>query len=162
MSVARAVYAGVPESSRRRDATLAIGARAGRGRVGDVAAGSEKGDQAMLDVIERYVVLSLRLGRHIDGFVDFYYGPPGLARLAEGEEPVAPGPLADEARELAGSLGGIADPQRRRWLTAQLDGLAAVAERLDGRPLSYEEEVRRCFGIEVVPVPEDELVAAHQ
>jgi hypothetical protein len=29
------------------------------------------------------------------------------------------------------------------------DGVAATAERLAGEPLSYKEEVRRCYGIEV-------------
>src|SRR5665647_1829697 len=37
-------------------------------------------------IVERYLLLSLRLGRHIDGFVDFYYGPPELAQRVKGEE----------------------------------------------------------------------------
>ena len=118
------------------------------------------------DFVERYLLLSLRLGRHIDGFVDFYYGPPGLAERVKGEEPAAPAALADEARELAGLVAGsdcdLGDPQRERWFAAQLEGLATVAERLDGRPLSYEDEVRRCFGIDLDPASEDELAAAHR
>jgi hypothetical protein len=51
-------------------------------------------------IVERYLLLSLRLGRHIDGFVDFYYGPPELAQRVKGEEPPPPGALADEAREI--------------------------------------------------------------
>jgi len=118
------------------------------------------------DLVERYLLLSLRLGWHIDGFVDFYYGPPEFAERVKGEEPAAPAALADEARELAGlvagSAGDLGDPQRERWFAAQLEGLATVAERLDGRRLSYEEEVRRCFGIDLDPASEDELAAAHQ
>jgi len=26
--------------------------------------------------VERYLLLGLRLGRHVDGLVDAYYGPP--------------------------------------------------------------------------------------
>ncbi len=115
-----------------------------------------------MDVVERYLLLSLRLGRHIDGFVDFYYGPPELAERVVGEEPAAPGTLADEARELVRSLGDLGDSQRERWLAAQLEGLAAVTERLDGRPMSYAEEVRRCYGIDLDPASEDELAAAHR
>jgi hypothetical protein len=115
-----------------------------------------------MDVVERYLLLSLRLGRHIDGFVDFYYGPPELAERVKGEEPAAPGTLVDEARELARSVGDLGDPQRERWLKAQLEGLAAVAERLDGRPMSYAEEVRRCYGVDLDPATEDELAAAHR
>lgn len=115
-----------------------------------------------MTIVERYLLLSLRLGRHIEGFVDFYYGPPSLAELVKGEEPTPPGALADESRELARSLGDLGEPQRERWLAAQLDGLAAVAERLDGSPMSYAEEVRRCYGIDLDPATEDELAAAHR
>jgi hypothetical protein len=114
------------------------------------------------DLVERYLLLALRLGRHIDGFVDFYYGPPELAARVTGEEPAAPGALADEARELAGSLGELGEPQRERWFAAQLEGLAAVAERLGGSSMPYEEEVRRCFGVDLDPASEDELAAAHR
>ena len=114
------------------------------------------------DLVERYLLLSLRIGRHIDGFVDFYYGPPELAAKVDGEEPVAPGALAEEAWQLAVSIGELADTQRERWLAAQLEGLRTVAERLDGSPLSYEDEVRRCFGVDLDPATEDELAAAHR
>ena len=87
-----------------------------------------------MTIVERYLLLSLRLGSHIEGFVDFYYGLPNLDELVKGEEPPPPGALADESRELARSLGDLGEPQRERWLAAQLEGLAAVAERLDGSP----------------------------
>jgi hypothetical protein len=114
------------------------------------------------DAVGRYLLLGLRLGRHIDGFVDAYYGPPELAAQVEREEPAAPEDLAAEAEELAGSLGGIDDDQRRRWLAAQLEGLAAVAERLSGRPMPYDEEVLRCYGVTLEPAGEAELEAVHQ
>jgi hypothetical protein len=114
------------------------------------------------DVVEGYLLLGLRLGRHIDGFVDAYYGPPELAEEVEREELVAPAELAAEAHELAGSLGGLGDQQRQRWLAAQLEGLFVVAERLDGQPVSYVEEIRRCYGVEPDPPSEDELAEAHR
>ncbi len=36
-------------------------------------------------VVERYLLLGLRLGRHLDGLVDAYYGPPVLARRVDDE-----------------------------------------------------------------------------
>jgi hypothetical protein len=115
-----------------------------------------------VDLVRRYLLLGLRLGRHIDGFVDFYYGPPELAGRVDAEDPAAPAALAAEARALAGSLDELNDPQRARWFAEQLEGLAAVAERLDGCAMSYEEEVRRCFGIDLDPADENELDAAHR
>ena len=38
-----------------------------------------------MDAVERYLVLGLRLGRHVDGLVDFYYGPEHLTRLVHDE-----------------------------------------------------------------------------
>ena len=32
------------------------------------------------DVVGAYLELGLRLGRHVDGFVDAYYGPPEIGR----------------------------------------------------------------------------------
>src|SRR5262249_14958299 len=59
--------------------------------------------QALNDV-ERYLLLGLRLGRHIDGFVDAYYGPPELAARVDSEALVAPDELAAEAEALAADL----------------------------------------------------------
>ena len=45
--------------------------------------------------VDRYLELGLRLGRHIDGFVDAYYGPPALAARVEREPVGAPaGPVS--------------------------------------------------------------------
>ena len=42
----------------------------------------------MTDVVERYLELGLRLGRHHEDLVDSYYGPTELADRVEAEEPV--------------------------------------------------------------------------
>jgi hypothetical protein len=58
--------------------------------------------------------------------------------------------LRDDADSLEGG-------QRSRFLAAQLDGVAATAQRLAGEALSYKEEVRRCYGINVEWVDDDQL-----
>jgi hypothetical protein len=115
-----------------------------------------------MDVIERYLLLGLRLGRHVDGFVDVYYGPPELAERVGSEQLMPPATLAREAAVLRDASSTLDNPQRARWLSAQLDGMAATAERLDGRPVSYVEEIRRCYGIAPEPATEDELAEAHR
>ena len=60
-------------------------------------------------MIDRYLILGLRLGKHVEGFVDSYYGPPEHREQVDGEEPLDPRSLADEAatlRELAAGLEG--------------------------------------------------------
>ena len=59
-------------------------------------------------------MLGLRLGRHIDGMVDAYYGPPERS-AAVGAEPVQPPEkLVAEARALLAAIdaGGTLDPRR--------------------------------------------------
>ena len=120
----------------------------------------------MSDVVERYVRLGLRLGRHVDGFVDAYYGPPTWSAEAEATPPVAPAALRDEAARLVADLdGGVEpdlDPARRRWLRAQVVGLHTSARRLAGERLLYVEEVEASYGVRPRAVPEDELAEAHR
>ena len=48
-------------------------------------------------IVDRYLELGLRLGRHVDGFVDAYYGPPALADRVEAEPLRPPAELAADA-----------------------------------------------------------------
>ena len=124
-------------------------------------------------LVRRYLELGLRLGRHVEGLVDAYYGPLELAERAAQAPPVAPSVLAAEARELAADLaaGAPLDAEdrsdeetspRRRWLQAQLRGLLTTARRLAGDDVSYVDEVEACYGVRPQPMPEDELAAAHR
>ena len=103
------------------------------------------------------MLLGLRVGRHIDGIVDAYYGPPELKHQVDSEPLTEPRELAREAARLRDQAQGLDDRQRARFLAAQLDGVAATAERLAGEALPYKEEVRRCYGIEVAWVDDDQL-----
>ncbi len=126
-------------------------------------------------LVERYLSLGLRLGRHVDGLVDAYYGPPRLSDQVADEAPLAPGRLVAEAQELlaeieAGApLGqpdgaadeGGADPARRHWLAAQTLGLLTTARKLAGDHIGYAEEVESCYGIRPSRVDEQIFAEAH-
>ena len=101
-----------------------------------------------MDVITFYLELCLRLGRHIDGLVDAYYGPPEISERIESEELREPSGLVADTAALLTSLddSGL-DEQRRRWLRSQLGGLEIVARKLVGEEVAYEDEVERCYGV---------------
>jgi hypothetical protein len=109
-----------------------------------------------VDVTRPYIELGLRLGRHIDGLVDAYYGPPELAEQVQAEELVAPAELAADARRLLQSADDGS------WLHSQLIGLETVALRLAGEEIPYEDEVERCYGVRPQWTPEDVFEAAHR
>ncbi len=114
------------------------------------------------DLVERYLLLGLRLGKLIPGLVDAYYGPARLSAQVEGEEPRDPAALAVEAQELLAALDdAIEDEQRACWLRAQLVGLETVGRRAAGEEMDYVDEVERCYGVRPVFVPEEDLVRAH-
>jgi hypothetical protein len=114
-------------------------------------------------VIERYILLGLRLGKHVDGFVDSYFGPPELAAEVEPEAPAPPADLAGEAAALIALVddGALDDGGRGAYLRGQLVGLETVARRLAGERISWLEEVERCHGVHPEPVPESEFEGAH-
>jgi len=114
-------------------------------------------------VVERYLALGLALGRHIDGLVDAYYGPPSLAERATAEPVRAPAALHAEAgRLLADVEASDLEAARRHWLAAQVRGLRTVAAKLAGEAISYSDEVESCYGVRPRRVDEDVLSAAHR
>jgi hypothetical protein len=108
----------------------------------------------MEPVVERYLLLGLRVGRHVDGIVDAYYGPPQLAVTVEAEPPVEPRALVAEAEALLDELGD-------GWLRDQVAGLRTYAGVLAGEPGSYADEVERCYGVRPVHTDETVFSAAH-
>ena len=102
-------------------------------------------------LVESYLLLGLRIGRHIDGLVDAYYGPAALAssvdggtrpgsRTARGDGPRA---ARCHRRRRAARRGRSATAEehgaaahRRHWLHAQARGLLTTARKLAGEPVS--------------------------
>ena len=125
-------------------------------------------------VVGRYLELGLALGRHVEGLVDAYYGPPELARRVDGAAPAPPAELVRRSRALIADLDAGdpldeappsdagSDPARRRWLRAQAVGLLTTARRLAGEHIGYADEVEACYGVRPRVVPDDELAAAHR
>jgi hypothetical protein len=109
-----------------------------------------------VDAVERYLLLGLRLGRHVDGLVDFYYGPQELSDRVAGEPLAGPSELVAEAQSLLASLDGDAP-----WLRDQVRGLNTYARVLAGDELEYSDEVEGCYGVRPEYVPEDRFAAAH-
>jgi hypothetical protein len=115
-------------------------------------------------IVEDYIRLGLDLGRHIDGFVDAYYGPPELADRAAAGAPLPPSELADRARRLLADLAadGELEAARRRWLDGQVRGLHTTARKLAGEAIAHLDEVEACYGVRPAPVPDDDFAAAHR
>jgi hypothetical protein len=108
-----------------------------------------------VSVAERYVELCLRLARHDDGLVDFYFGPREIAERVESESPREPARLAEDARVLSEGADSA-------YLKAQLRGLEIVARKLAGEEISYVDEVEGSYGTRPELVPETRFEEAHR
>ena len=104
---------------------------------------------------ERYLRLGLHLGRHVEGLVDAYFGPPELAAAVESEPPVEPRALVDAADALLDEL-------EDGWLRDQVAGLRTYAGVLAGEPRSYADEVEGCYGVRPARTDEAVFEAAHE
>jgi len=104
---------------------------------------------------ERYVRLGLRLGRHVDGLVDAYFGPPGLKAAVDAEPPVEPRTLVADADGLLGEL-------EDGWLRDQVVGLWTYARALAGEAIPYADEVEGCYGVRPSWTEESIFAAAHE
>jgi len=114
----------------------------------------------MNDVAVEYIELGLRLGKHMDGLVDSYYGPDEIKERIDAEELRDPSSLADDAARMRASLDGV-EADRGKWLEAQLVGLETAALKFGGAELSFEDEVERYYGVPAYRTPEAEFQAAH-
>ncbi|MCZ7588940.1 MAG: hypothetical protein M5U27_08840 [Gaiella sp.] len=103
---------------------------------------------------ERYLRLGLRLGRHVEGIVGAYFGPPELATAVD-EEPLR------EPRHLAADADALLAELDDGWLRDQVAGLRAYAGALASEAVSYADEVEGCYGVRPVRTDERVFAAAH-
>ncbi|MFL5969844.1 MAG: hypothetical protein ACJ74L_09620 [Gaiellaceae bacterium] len=89
---------------------------------------------------ERYLLLALRLGRHVEGLVDSYYGPAELRQQVENEGTIDAAQLAADGDTLLAELPD-------GWLRDQVRGCATYAHVLAGDDISYVDEVEGCYGV---------------
>ncbi len=126
-------------------------------------------------LVSAYLDLGLALGRHVEGLVDAYYGPPSLSQRAAVGAPRPPGALVADLQSLLSALdegqpldeeddagSGSAAGPRRRWLRAQSVGLLTTARILAGERFSYADEVEACYGVRPRRVPLEVLAGAHR
>jgi hypothetical protein len=100
---------------------------------------------------QRYIRLVLELGQHDADYVDAYYGPPELKKLADASKP----PLADidtKAAALIAEIERNVPPPaeelpglRRQYVLRQLASLRSRIAMLSGRTLSFDEESQALY-----------------
>ncbi|NIN66580.1 MAG: hypothetical protein GTO63_18215 [Anaerolineae bacterium] len=114
--------------------------------------------KSLMDEIGRgYLTLALNLNRHVEGFVDAYYGPPELKAEVQKGNPSSVEALADDVRQLQAAIAhSDYDPQRKEYLGLQVRAMAGLIRKLLGDELDFVEEVELYF--DITPQMLDEAV----
>jgi hypothetical protein len=113
----------------------------------------------MDEIALRYLLLGLRLGRHLPGLVDSYHGPAELSEAVDGEPLTPAEELHNEAMQLAGMAAELpsdtaARGRRVTWLTAQVGAMGALARWAGEEEIGYVDLVEDLYDIEVQLEPD--------
>ncbi|MFC3898089.1 DUF885 domain-containing protein [Lentzea rhizosphaerae] len=115
------------------------------------------------ELVRGYLVLGLRLGRLVHGFVDSFTGDPALSRAVDNEPRLHPRALSDHARLLRKELpGSDLSDQRKQFLDAHLRALECTARKLAGERVTFIDEVEQYFQVRIRPGDEDAYAQAHR
>jgi len=105
-----------------------------------------------------FLLLALRIDKHIKGYVDFYFGPENLRKIVDNESITSPKKLLLDAKTLLKQLGSQGyDKKRERYLEKMLIAMRTSIELLIGIEISIKDQFLRLYDVDLQPVNEAEL-----
>ena len=108
-----------------------------------------------------YLRLVLEIEKHIEGYVDSYYGAPEIKAEVNSQPPKSPAALLDDLNWLQQNIP-TSDPARQRYLSGLLRAVDCTVRMLNGEQFDYLDEVYRLYDIRPQKVDEAQFTAAHQ
>jgi len=107
---------------------------------------------------EKYLLLALRIDKHIKGYVDFYYGPEELHQIVDDEDITSPSRLLIALDNLLNKLDlqGY-DRKRERYLEKNLTAMKTSIELLNGIEISIEDQFLKIYDVVLQPANESKL-----
>ena len=107
---------------------------------------------------EDFLLLALRIDKHIKGYVDFYFGPERLRQIVDYESLTAPNTLLNDSNNLLKQLGTQDfDKKRIRYIEKLLIAMKTSIEILIGSPISVKDQISRLYDVILQPVNESKL-----
>lgn len=107
---------------------------------------------------EDFLLLALRIDKHINGYVDFYYGPEKLRQLVENEYLTSPKQLLkDSITLIQHSEAQGYDKKRELYLEKLLTAMKTSIELLNGIDYSIEDQFLNIYDVVLHPVKNSEL-----
>jgi len=96
-----------------------------------------------------YIFLGLRINKHINGYVEHYYGPPKLKKIIDSEELSSPNKLLNNWENLKAKFQEQNfEKKRYRFLDSTLTAIRTILRKLKGESIPYLEQVKNLFNLE--------------
>ncbi|MFW9896125.1 MAG: hypothetical protein ACFFD7_10010 [Candidatus Thorarchaeota archaeon] len=98
------------------------------------------------DFAKSYINLGLRINKHINGYVEHYYGPSELKNAIERESMKSPRKLLNDCENLKLRLKDKGfEEKRHTFLSKNLDAIQTILRKLNGEKIQYLEMVEKLF-----------------
>ena len=105
-----------------------------------------------------FLLLALRIDKHIKGYVDFYFGPIKLKEIVDNEVITSPSKLLADCKALQKDLFKQGyDKKRERYLEKMLMAMRTSIEVINGIEISIKEQFLKLYDVPLQPVNESEL-----
>jgi len=105
-----------------------------------------------------FLLLALRINKHIKGYVDFYFGPENLKQLVENESITSPKKLLNDSNALIKQLGTQSfNKQREHYINKLLIAMKTSTEILNGADISFGDRFLRTYDVPLQSFDESEL-----
>jgi len=105
-----------------------------------------------------FLLLALRIDRHIKGYVDFYFGPEKLRQIVNNESLTSPNKLLIDCKALIRQLGAQGyDKKRERYIEKMLIAMKTSIELINGVEMSIKDQFLKLYDVALQPANESEL-----
>ena len=107
---------------------------------------------------EDFLLLALRIDKHIKGYVDYYYGPKKLRQIVDCESLTAPNSLLNDSNDLLKRLESQGfDKYRIQYIEKLLIAMKTSIEILIGAPISVRDQISRLYDVPLQAINESNL-----
>jgi len=107
---------------------------------------------------EDFLLLALRIDKHIKGYVDFYIGPEKLRQIVDHESLTAPNTLLNDSNNLLKQSGAQGyNKERERYIEKLLVAMKTSIEILNGSEISIKDQFIKLYDVDLQPAKEAEL-----
>ncbi len=107
---------------------------------------------------EDFLLLVLRIDKHIKGYVDFYFGPEELRQIVYYESLTAPNTLLNDSNDLIKQLRAQGyNKERERYIEKLLVAMKTSIEILIGSEISIKDQFIKLYDVDLQPAKEAEL-----